>query len=110
MAEYERHGADLERRWAELVEPSTVQNTVRAAAAVVRDTRQGAKQLSEILTRTANTLERSAELAEEHAKRRDHAGRGDDAEQERQAAERAREAAQRALSQADEWLTLIEEQ
>jgi hypothetical protein len=108
MAEYERRGAELEPRWAELVDPSPAQSMIRDAGVVLRQTRRDAKQLSAVLTRTANELERSAGLAEAHARRREQAGQSDDAIEERQAAKRAREAAQRALAQADEWLKASE--
>jgi hypothetical protein len=103
MAAYERLGAELEHRWAELVDPDAADSEARAAELVIRPTRQGAKQASAILMQLANTLERSAALAEEHAQRRERAGRTEDVAAEREAAQRARAAAQRARSQADEW-------
>ena len=106
MAEHERGGAALERRWAELLDPSSVQSTRRASEFVVRHTRRGAKRLSAILIRTAEALEKTADLAEEHAQRRERTGRTADAAEERRAAERSREAAQRARSHAEEWLTV----
>jgi len=108
MAEYERRGAALERRWVELVADDKGLRTVPAAELVISHARQGAKQLSAVLSRTADALERSAGLAEEHAQRRDRAGQSDDAAVERQAAEHAREGARRARSQAEEWLMLSE--
>ena len=109
MALYERNGAELERRWAELTEPNAAQGQTRAAELVIKHTQQGAKRIAGILTQLAITLDRSAGLAEEHAERREQAGRSDDAEQERQAARHARDAAQRARSQAEQWLKLTGE-
>ena len=104
MAEYERQGAELERRWAELIDSDTGQPATRAAELVVRRTRQGAEQASGILKQLADALQRSADLAEESAKRLERAGRSADAGADRQAATRAREAAKRARSQAEAWL------
>ncbi|MGN6166600.1 MAG: hypothetical protein ACTHQQ_00315 [Solirubrobacteraceae bacterium] len=56
------------------------------------------KQLSAVLTRTAEALEKSAGLAEEHARRRARSGAASDAARERRAAERAHQAAERARS------------
>ena len=103
MAQHERHGAELERRWVELTDPAAVHGEIRTAELVRRHTRQGAKQASGILTQLADTLERSAGLADEHAQRWEQTGRTADAADERQAAKRAREAAQRARWQAEEW-------
>ena len=108
MAEYERHGAELERRWAELIgDPDVAHTETGASELAMRHTRQAAKHGSWILMQLANTLERSAALAEKHAQRREQAGRADDAAAERRAAKRAHEAAQRARSQAEEWLEMI---
>ena len=104
MAEYERSGAALERRWAELVDSTSPNSTTRAAERVIAHARQGAKDLSAILARTATALERTAELADRHAEVREQAGDGDGAAEECQAAERARTAADRARAQAAEWL------
>ena len=71
MAAYERLGAELERRWAELIDTDAAHREVRAAELVIRHTRQGAKQASAILMQLAKTLETSAGLAEEHAQRRE---------------------------------------
>ena len=110
MAEYERHGAELERRWAELVgDPDVAHTETDASELARRHTRQAAKRGSWILMQLANTLERSAGLAEKHAQRRDLAGGADDAAAERRAAKRAREAFQRARSQAEEWLERMED-
>lgn len=100
MAAYERLGAELESRWAELVDPGPTDSGTRAAQLVVRQTRQGVKQLCGILTQLAITLERSAELAEAHGRRRAQAGRGNDAAAERRAAKLALETAQWARPQA----------
>jgi hypothetical protein len=107
LAAYERLGAELERRWAELIDPDA-DSEARAAELVTRHTRQGAKQASAVLMQLATTLERSAGLAEEHAQRRERAGRADDAVAEHKAAQRARQAAERARSQADEWMRVGE--
>ena len=108
MAEYERGGAALERRWAELVDSTTPNGTTCAAESVIAHARQGAKDLSAMLTRTATALERTAQLADRHAEVREQAGDGDSAAEERQAAERARTAAERARAQAAEWLKASE--
>ena len=109
MAEYERHGAELELRWAELIENPDVGDTQTSAAELVmRHTRQSAKGGARILMQLANTLERSAGLAEKDAQRREQAGQADDAAAVHHAAERAREVAQRARSQAEEWLDVME--
>jgi hypothetical protein len=110
MAKYERQGAELERRWADLVDPDPARRETRAAEQVMRDTRQGAKHASTILTRLATTLDTSASIAEHHAVRREQAGRSEDAAQERQSAKRARTAARRARSQAEQWLKVAQEQ
>ena len=67
MAEYERGGAALERRWAELVDSTTPNGTTCAAESVIAHARQGAKDLSAMLTRTATALERTAERARAQA-------------------------------------------
>jgi len=108
MAAYERQGAELERRWAGLVEPAAVHRAGRAGQATMGRTWASAKQLGEVMSRTADALERSAELAEDHALRRERAGRMEDAAVERRAAERTREAAARARSEAKEWLNVGE--
>jgi hypothetical protein len=109
MAEYERRGAALERRWAELAEGNAPpRGTVGTAELVWSRTRQSARQLSAVLDRTAAALQRTAELSAEHAQRREQQGRASDAAEEREAAERAREASQRARAQAEKWLKLSE--
>ena len=110
MANYERHGAELERRWADLIDPDPARRETRAAELALRHTRQGAKHASTILTRLANTLDRSAHIAEAHAARREQAGHGDDAAEERHSARRARTAARRARSQAQQWLKVSHDQ
>lgn len=110
MAKYERHGAELELRWADLVDPDPNRRAIRAAELVLRDTQRGAKHASTILTRLANTLERSARIAEGHAVTREQTGRSDDAAQERRSAQRARTAARSARSQAEHWLKVAREQ
>ena len=119
MAEYERLGAELESRWAELTDPDPADpdpadpdpahSGMPAAQLVDRQTQQGAKQLSRIMMQLATTLERSSVLAEEHARRNEQAGRSDEAAKERHAAKRAGEAAQHARSQAERWLKLFQE-
>jgi hypothetical protein len=110
MAEYERRGAELERRWAHLIDPDTGHSEIRTADLIMRHTRQGAKTASSILTQLADTLESSADLAEEHGKTREQAGRTDDAAKEHEAARHARDTAQRARSQAERWFRLLGEQ
>jgi hypothetical protein len=110
MAKYERHGAELERRWADLVDPDPAHRETRAAEQVMRHTREGATHASTILTRLAKTLDKSARMAELHAARREHAGHSDDAATELQSAKRARTAARRARSQAEQWLKVAHEQ
>ncbi len=104
MAEYEWHGATLERRWAELEEGGGSDPPRASAERVIEQTRRGARKLADILKKMADALDRTADLAEEHAIRREQAGHSDDAAAEREAAVRAREAAQRARSQAEHWL------
>jgi hypothetical protein len=106
MAEYERQGAVLERRWADLMDPEGRGGTTRAAELLMSETRRRAKQLWMALSRTAEALDASAALAEEHGERRREGGHEEDAAAERSAAERAREAASRARSQAEEWLRI----
>jgi len=65
MAAYERSGAELERRWAELTEQDADHMDTRADL-VVRHTEQGAKKAASLLAQLADSLERSAELATEH--------------------------------------------
>jgi hypothetical protein len=108
LAEYERGGATLERRWADLVDADAAHGPARGAGIVLRHIRLGAKQLSANLARTAEALERSANLAEQHAQRREQSQQIDDAAQERKAAQRAREAAGHARAQAEEWLKISE--
>jgi hypothetical protein len=108
MAEYERLGAQLERRWGELVAPGAVRGVSHAAERTLAETREGARRLSVTLSATAEALEKSAVLAEAHALRGEQDGRPGDAAEERNAAQRARDAGHRARSQAEEWLRLIE--
>jgi len=108
MAAYERRGAELELRWADLADSDGAPAMSRAAARGKSHAQQGAKQLWEVLTRTADVLERSAQLAEEHAQRREAAAQGEDAAHERRVADQTREAAQRARSHAEEWLQVSE--
>lgn len=110
LAEHERHGGQLERQWAELMDaeahdvPEPSSGSAGRAEIAVSQLREGAKRLSSILIQTANTLERSAALAEEHARRRQEAGEPADAEKERRAAEHMRAFAERVRSQSQEWL------
>jgi hypothetical protein len=67
MAEYERRGALLERRWAELTDADAAEIATDAGDLVMAHTRHRAEQLASVLLRTANALERAAELADEHA-------------------------------------------
>jgi hypothetical protein len=106
MAEYERQGAVLERRWADLMDADGGGGTTRVAELLVGETRRRARQLWLALTRTAEALDASAALADEHGQRRGEDGHETDAAAERSAAERAREAAGRARSQAEEWLRI----
>jgi len=66
--------------------------------------RDRAGQLSEVLRRTARTLEWSAALAEEHAQRHERGGHSDEATKERAMAGRASDAAQHARARAEELL------
>ena len=104
MAAYERRGAELERRWAELTDSPAEHGGADAAEHVKAHTRQGAETVSSILMQLADALERTAALAEEHAQRHERLGRTDHALKERQAARQAREKAQRARSEAQQWL------
>lgn len=102
MAAYERHGAELERRWAELVAPDSARGEGDVAEEVMAHTQQSVKTASSILTQLAATLDRTAALAEAHAERHEQVGRTEGAHKEREAAQHAREAAQRARSQAEQ--------
>ncbi len=108
MARYERLGAVLETRWAELRHPERRQPGSYALEEVSTHTRQGAKQLSIVLIRTARALERSAELADEHAERREREGARSEVDEERRVAARTRDAAERARTQAEEWRKISE--
>lgn len=109
LAEHERAGAKLERRWGALVDGEEPDTPGHAAGRLLGEMRQGARQLATNLSRTAEALERSAQLAEQHAERREEThGPGQGAE-ERRAAEVTYEAAERARSQAAEWLSLMED-
>ncbi len=108
MAQYERLGAVLESRWAELQHPEPGRPGSNAADEVSTHARQGAKHVSLVLMRTARALERSAELADEHAERREREGSRDEVDEERRVAARTRTAAERARSQAEEWRKISE--
>jgi hypothetical protein len=108
LAEYERGGATLERRWAALVEHEQIDTPSQASERLLREIRQGARQLAANLIRTADALEKSAQLAEQHAGRREQAQGTDMGADERRAAELSHDAAQRARSQAEEWLNVTE--
>lgn len=103
MAQYEQSGAELERRWAKLVEPNGPRSASRAAEFVAGRTRLSAGRLSNILIQSAEALERTAGLADQRAKTCERGGKGRDAANERQAAQRAREFAQHARSEAEKW-------
>jgi hypothetical protein len=104
MAAFERQGAELERRWARLVDPKGPLTTRRTTEITLGRTREGARALSEKLAVAADALETSAGLADEHAKRRQARGQTDGAAEELQVAERTREAARRARSEAEKWM------
>lgn len=108
MADHERQGAVLERRWADLTDPDAPESGRRTGVLVMGRARQGARKIAGVLNRTADALEKSAELAELHAERGEQAGRHNDAAHEHQVAERTRQAAQRARSQAREWRKVSE--
>jgi hypothetical protein len=103
LAEHERRGAELELRWAELVDPETAEKARTSARVLRRRTREDAERLVGRLTRMADSLDQAAGIVEEHAERHARAGRHDDAATEREAVKRARGAAQRARSQAEQW-------
>jgi hypothetical protein len=104
IAELERHGAALERRWAKIVDSDGSVATRQTSELMLGRTREAARALSKKLLLAADVLETSAELAEEHAKRRESSGQKDGAAEERHTAERTREAARRARSEAEKWL------
>jgi hypothetical protein len=104
IADFERHGAALERRWARIVDPTGSPTTRRTSELIVGRTREGARALSERLSLAAEALEISADLAEVLAKRRQASGEEVSAEQERLSADNTREAARRARSEAEKWL------
>jgi hypothetical protein len=106
MAEYERQGAVLERRWADLVEHDLSRSASQAAEAIRGLTRQRVEQVCQVLTRLAATLEKSAELADQHAQR--CVADGLSPAEEQDAATRARASAQRARDQAAEWVKVID--
>jgi hypothetical protein len=108
MADYERLGANLERRSAELLDPKPADRAVNAAAEARSFMQANAELLSSALSRTAEALERTVDVAEEHARRRERAGRSDDAAKEHRVADRAREYAPHAHAQAEEWLSRAE--
>jgi hypothetical protein len=107
FGDYERVGAEIERRWAELSEKDAHRDAAPAGAVVVRHTLRAAENTSVLLAQLADTLARSAQLAEEHARRQEHGGNSGDAGKERDAAKRARELAEHARSQARRWRELV---
>lgn len=105
MAAYERHGAELERRWAELGVETEVAPPVPELGPVLRDVHQNASHLVALLSRSAELFEQSAALAEEHATHPAIIVAGHEAD-ERRTAERAREAARRARAHAEQFAVL----
>ena len=103
LADYERLGAQLERQWGQLTNPSRLTRARRGSGSAVDLMRKNAQLLSAVLIQTADALEQTAVLADEHAAL---AGQRDSAQQERQVAGRAREFANRARTQAGEWQKL----
>src|SRR5437764_15035641 len=59
MAAYEQHGAQLEHRWADLVDEDAAQQANRAAQLALRQARERAMHLSSVLSRTAVALDRA---------------------------------------------------
>jgi hypothetical protein len=106
LASHERTGADLERRWGDLVDPSPANRTANDGEDASSLIRNNAERLSSVLNRTAEALEKTAAIAEEHSAMQEQAGQSDGAAQERRSAERAREFAQRARAQSEDWLKL----
>jgi hypothetical protein len=104
IADFERHGAALERRSARIVDPEGPLAARRTSQIMLGRTRASARALSEKLAMAADVLETSADLAEEHANRRQAKGKTEGAAEERRTAERTREAARRARSEAEKWL------
>jgi hypothetical protein len=88
--------------------PGAADDAVGIARRVTAQTRENAKHLSSVLSRTANALEMSAALAESNAERLERLGRADAGAEERRAADRGQEAARRARLHAEEWLRLSE--
>lgn len=106
LAAYERHGAELERQWAEATDTGPPQSRGRSSDLAHSQTKKNAEQLASELTRMAGELEKTAAIAEEHARRRQRAGDAEDAAEERAAADRAYEYARQARSQAEGWLRI----
>lgn len=98
----------MERRWADLADANSRQPEARAGNVLVTRAQQGARELSQIMSRTADALEKSAHLADQHAQRREQAEQGDDAAEERRVADQTREAARQARSNAEQWLKISE--
>jgi hypothetical protein len=106
MADYERQGAVLERRWGKLVEPAPP--SASAAESIRRQVRENAQSLADCLSRTATLLEESATLAEEQSVRTNIPA--ERAAKEARVAQSARQAAERARDQAGEWSRLLDSQ
>jgi len=51
LADHERHGAQLERRWAELIDPSAADRAARSAERARSVTRKNAEHASSVLNR-----------------------------------------------------------
>jgi hypothetical protein len=103
LAGYELQGAELERQWAMLIEPTAAGRAADAALSARSLTRKNAQRVSSVLDRTAKALDVTASIADQHARRREQAGLDEGALEERRVAERARQYAERARSQAGEW-------
>lgn len=102
LAEYARQGAELELRWAKMMDPEPVDRAVSEAESARGVTQKSAEHLSVVLNQMAEALDQAAAVAERHAQSRDQAERREAAD-ERRAADRARECARRARSHAEEW-------
>jgi hypothetical protein len=85
---------------------AAAQSASSAAGRLGAQTRENARHLSSVLSRTAELLATTAASADAHAERLELARRSDAGAQERRVAARAREAARRAQAYAENWLVL----
>jgi len=106
LAEYQRHGAELERQWAELVDPKAAARPARGAERARSLTRKNAEHVSSALNRTADALEKAARPLKSMAAGGSELDGPIALQGSVKATARAREYAQRARSQAEEWVSI----